>query len=79
MVIEKKILTFYYAPTSRPEGPRRCPDRRNAGGALVFIYLLQVRGCSLMMSCTEGGRGVWQKVIFDDVEGRGGQVKSNFS
>ena len=21
----------------RPEGPRRCPDRGNAGGALVFL------------------------------------------
>ena len=29
----------YYAPPSRPEGPRRCPDRGNAGGALVFMYL----------------------------------------
>ena len=28
---------FYYAPLSRPEGPRRCPDRGNAGGALVFL------------------------------------------
>ena len=26
----------YYAPPSRFEGPRRCPDRGNAGGALVF-------------------------------------------
>ena len=28
----------YYAPPSRPEGPRRC--RGNAGGALVFSSLL---------------------------------------
>ena len=26
----------YYAPPSSPEGARRCPDRDNAGGALVF-------------------------------------------
>ena len=31
---------IYYAPPSRPEGPRRCPDRGNAGGALVFSVLL---------------------------------------
>ena len=30
----------YYAPPSRPEGPRRCPDKGNAGGALVFSSLL---------------------------------------
>ena len=28
---------IYYAPQSRPEGPRRCPDRGNAVGALVFL------------------------------------------
>ena len=32
----------YYAPPSRPEGPRRCPDRGNADGALVFLMLLQL-------------------------------------
>ena len=31
---------FYYAPPSRPEGPRRCPDMGKAGGALVFSMLL---------------------------------------
>ena len=30
----------YYAPPSRPKGPRRCPDRGNAGGSLVFLSLL---------------------------------------
>ena len=35
----KSCIWYYYAPLSRPEGPRRCPDRGNAGGALVFIYL----------------------------------------
>ena len=30
---------YYYAPPSRPEGPRHCPERGNAGGALVFMYL----------------------------------------
>ena len=28
---------FYYAPPSRPEGPRRCPGRGNAGASLVFL------------------------------------------
>ena len=28
---------LYYASPSRPEGPRRFPDRGNAGGALVFL------------------------------------------
>ena len=28
----------YYAPPSSPEGARRCPDRGNAGGALVFFW-----------------------------------------
>ena len=32
-------IYFYYAPPSRPEGPRRCPDRGNAGDALVSIQL----------------------------------------
>ena len=32
----KCVEIFYYAPSSRPEGPRRCPDWGNAGGALVF-------------------------------------------
>ena len=27
---------IYYAPQSSPEGARRCPDRGNAGGVLVF-------------------------------------------
>ena len=27
----------YYAPPSRPKGPRRCPDKGNAGGALLFL------------------------------------------
>ena len=30
-------LCTYYAPPSRPEGPRRYPDRGNPGGALVFL------------------------------------------
>ena len=30
----------YYALPSRPKGPRRCPDRGNWGGALVFLMLL---------------------------------------
>ena len=30
-------LLSYYAPPLRPEGPRRCPDRGNAGCALVFV------------------------------------------
>ena len=34
------IRFFYYAPPSRPEGPRRRPDRGNAGDALVFLMLL---------------------------------------
>ena len=29
-------LSIYYAPLSRPEGPRRCSDKDNTGGALVF-------------------------------------------
>ena len=33
------IVSYYYAPPSRPEGPRRWPDRGNAGGALVFSSL----------------------------------------
>ena len=28
---------FYYAPPSRPEGPRHCPGRGNEGGAFVFF------------------------------------------
>ena len=36
--ISRNII--YYAPPSRPEGPRRCPDRGNAGDALVFLSLL---------------------------------------
>ena len=31
---------YYYAPPSRPKGPRRGPDKGNAGGALVFLMLL---------------------------------------
>ena len=31
-----KARTDYYALPSSPEGARRCPDRGNAGGALVF-------------------------------------------
>ena len=27
----------FYAPPSRPEGPRPCHDRGNTGGALVFL------------------------------------------
>ena len=37
----------YYAPPSMPEGPRRCPDRGNAGDALVFsdqLWLLYTMG-----------------------------------
>ena len=34
--------------------------------------MTRVRGCSLMMSCTEGGEGLWQKVIFDTEGGRRG-------
>ena len=34
---EIMIDISYYAPPSRPEGPRRCPDRGNAGRALVFF------------------------------------------
>ena len=35
----EQIKLHYYAPPSRPEGPRRCADRGNAGSALVSIYL----------------------------------------
>ena len=35
--IQRKI--WYYAPPSRRKGPRRCPNRGNAGGALVFLSL----------------------------------------
>ena len=35
-----EITDIYYAPPSRPEGPRRCPDRGNVGGALLFLMLL---------------------------------------
>ena len=38
--ISETLSTIYYAPPSRPEGPMRCPDRANAGGALVFLVLL---------------------------------------
>ena len=31
------FFMVYYAPRLRPEGPRRWPDRGNAGGALVFL------------------------------------------
>ena len=38
----------YYAPPSRPKGPRRRIDRGNAGGALVFfpqlLWLLYAMG-----------------------------------
>ena len=37
----------YYAPPSRPEGPRRCPDRGIAEDALVFsqeLWLLYALG-----------------------------------
>ena len=43
-----KSLPPYYAPPLRPKGPRRCPDRGNAGGALVFfpqlLWLLYALG-----------------------------------
>ena len=42
-----QIMFVYYAPPSRPEGPRHCPDRGNAGGALVFsqeLWLLYAMG-----------------------------------
>ena len=32
------LQVFYYAPSSRPEGLRRCPDRGNAGGHQYFCY-----------------------------------------
>ena len=35
-----QITTDYYAPPLRYEGPRLCPHRGNAGGALVFSMLL---------------------------------------
>ena len=35
--VRKLVCLAYYAPPSRPEGPRRCPDRGNAGGSLVFL------------------------------------------
>ena len=35
--IEQGKDAAYYAPHSRPEGPRRCPDRGNTGNALVFL------------------------------------------
>ena len=43
----KSLSSIYYAPPSRPGGPRRCPDRSNAGDALVFSSLswLLYRGC----------------------------------
>ena len=33
-------INFYYAPPSSPQGARSCPDRGNAGGALVFLSKL---------------------------------------
>ena len=39
-MVKDELKYSYYAPPSRPEGPRRCPDRVNAGGALVFLMLL---------------------------------------
>ena len=39
---------FYYAPPSRPKGPRHCPHRGNTVGALVFfpqlLWLLYALG-----------------------------------
>ena len=33
------LIGTYYAPPSRPEGPKRYPDRGNEGGALVFLAM----------------------------------------
>ena len=48
LLIPDFFVNIYYAPPSRPEGPRRCPDRGNAGGALVFppqlLWLLYALG-----------------------------------
>ena len=52
-----KILT-YYAPPLRPEGPRRCSDRGNAGGALVSshpLWLLYALGVCVYLA----GKLVW--------------------
>ena len=38
-ISDVRLSNSYYAPPSRSEGPRRCPDRGNTGGALVFMYL----------------------------------------
>ena len=35
-IISNMKWLLYHAPPSRPEGPRHCPDRGNAGVALVF-------------------------------------------
>ena len=35
-------VQFIMHPLSRPEGPRRCLDRGNAGGALVFFHEFSV-------------------------------------
>ena len=34
-----KFFHFYYAPPTRPERPRRCPDRGNLRGALVLFQV----------------------------------------
>ena len=46
-----------YAPPSRPEKPRRYPDRGNAGGALVFIYLFLVTICNGCVYLAENSPG----------------------
>ena len=40
---------IYYAPPSSPEGARCCPNRGNAGGALVFLGKLTVLLQSLFL------------------------------
>ena len=50
------------------------------GGNLCLKEMLvkQNRGCSHMMSATEGGRGLTHFLIFSDKEGMGGQLISDF-
>ena len=42
-IIFEPILNDYYAPPSRPEGPRRCPDR---GCISIFSPVVMVTICT---------------------------------
>ena len=39
---------------------------------MTVVIVTVVRGCSQMMSCAEGGKGVGPKMIFHDEGGKGG-------